>query len=646
MKLACIRLFNFQCYGPTPTEIYLDDLTVLIGPNGSGKTAALQALCRMFAFDPRLRKVVASDFHVQKPGDGNDEGKELWVEADFLLEELVAGQGEGAAVPTHFTHMRLDAPNGVPRVRYRLEADMDIFGEIDFSLYYVTNPKPDGTFEKTLVPKANRNHIQLHYLPARRDPATHITYGLNTLLGRLLQAAEWAKEKEEVDELTGKTTECLACNSALNSFNKILKGEWQNLHKGEFYSEPHINFGPGDIESLLRRLSLVFSPGHDEQFVDFSRLSDGQKSLLYLSLVLASQQIGRDVLSGKEKNFDPIKLRPAVYTMLAMEEPENSLAPHYLGRTITALSNASSHADAQALIATHAPSILKRIDPDQIRYLRLSPERQTVVSVIQMPGKETEEYKFVQQAVRAYPEIYFARLVVLGEGASEEMVLPRLFEAHDLSVDLSGITVAPLGGRHVNHFWRLLKALNIPHVTLLDLDLGRYHGGWGRLKYVVDQLKSFAPESTILKVDSINALPVWNDDTTRILAVEAGPKSISYLATAETDGVFFSSPLDLDFAMLEKFPTAFNTSADDQIMPDEPQVKAVLGKSYHGVDQYSDKQQKLFITYHKRFKVESKPAHHIQALSVLSDEDIRDNIPESLGRLIERVRQVLEGLPE
>lgn len=75
MKLVCIRLFNFQCYGSTPTEIYLDDLTVLIGPNGSGKTAALQALCRMFAFDPRLRQMVASDFHVQKPGEGNEEEK-------------------------------------------------------------------------------------------------------------------------------------------------------------------------------------------------------------------------------------------------------------------------------------------------------------------------------------------------------------------------------------------------------------------------------------------------------------------------------------------------------------------------------------------------------------------------------------------
>ena len=40
------------------------------------------------------------------------------------------------------------------------------------------------------------------------------------------------------------------------------------------------------------------------------------------------------------------------------------------------------------------------------------------------------------------------------------------------------VCVVPLGGRHVNHFWRLLERLEIPYVTLLDLDSGRFQGGW------------------------------------------------------------------------------------------------------------------------------------------------------------------------
>lgn len=81
--------------------------------------------------------------------------------------------------------------------------------------------------------------------------------------------------------------------------------------------------------------------------------------------------------------------------------------------------------------------------------------------------------------MQAFPEIYFSRLVVLGEGDSEEIVLPRLLAAEGLMVDEAAVCIAPLGGRHVNHFWRLLSGLKIPYVTLLDLDVARHGGGWG-----------------------------------------------------------------------------------------------------------------------------------------------------------------------
>ncbi|EEC3172751.1 AAA family ATPase, partial [Salmonella enterica subsp. enterica serovar Kentucky] len=57
MKLHSIRISNFQSFGAEPIELTLENITYLIGPNGSGKTAALQALCRLFAFDPSLRRI-------------------------------------------------------------------------------------------------------------------------------------------------------------------------------------------------------------------------------------------------------------------------------------------------------------------------------------------------------------------------------------------------------------------------------------------------------------------------------------------------------------------------------------------------------------------------------------------------------------
>src|SRR5690606_41207603 len=82
MKLQSIRLFSFQSFGPEPTELTLNDITYLIGPNGSGKTAALQALCRLFAFDPSLRRIRRSDFHVPYNEEEIPEERQLWIEAD------------------------------------------------------------------------------------------------------------------------------------------------------------------------------------------------------------------------------------------------------------------------------------------------------------------------------------------------------------------------------------------------------------------------------------------------------------------------------------------------------------------------------------------------------------------------------------
>lgn len=88
MKLETIRLSGFQSFGLEPTELGLEDITYLIGPNGSGKTAALQALCRLFAFDPTLRRLQRSDFHVPFDEVEVPSERQLWIEADFYFPNL------------------------------------------------------------------------------------------------------------------------------------------------------------------------------------------------------------------------------------------------------------------------------------------------------------------------------------------------------------------------------------------------------------------------------------------------------------------------------------------------------------------------------------------------------------------------------
>lgn len=641
MKLQTLRLSSFQSFGAAPTEIPLEEMTYLIGPNGSGKTAALQALCRLFAFDPSLRRILRSDFHVPLNEKVPPAERQLWIEADFVFPEL-KDDGDNSTVAPHFGHMRLDEIDGTPRIRFRLNATMGLDGDIEENMVYVLDINPDGSpLTTTQVPRAERNHIHIHYLPARRDPADHIAYGANALLGRMLRAVNWDTERTVIKGLTDQISDSLAGNPSINAFSASLRNAWGALHKGNFFADPKLTFVASEIEALLRHMSVSFTPGHGEQLVDFSRLSDGQKSMLYLSLVLSSQAIGRAVLAAEDTSFDPDKLRPPVFTVVALEEPENSLSPHYLGRIVSALNGMTGQGDAQALIATHAPSMLRRVAPERIRYLRLTQKRTSRVTLIQLPEQTDDAHKFVREAVQAFPEIYFSRLVVLGEGDSEEIVLPRLLQVKGAPVDESAVTIAPLGGRHVNHFWRLLSALRIPYLTLLDLDVARYAAGWGRIKVVNDQLAKFKP-AKVLPEDW--DLPKWSTDEAPIRTHYCfGNEKKSVFTELENRGVYFSEPLDLDFAMLLAFPEAYGVERDE---PDESTIKAVLGKSHHDASQYSKDEQKLFNTYHQRFKLGSKPAAHLDALAQLTDEELLADMPASLSRLADAIITKLADLPE
>ncbi len=152
--------------------------------------------------------------------------------------------------------------------------------------------------------------------------------------------------------------------------------------------------------------------------------------------------------------------------------------------------------------------------------------------------------------------------MILGEGDSEEIILPKVWNAKNGDTDISGISIVPLGGRHVNHFWRLLNDLKIPHITLLDLDRERDGGGWGRIAYAVEQLIQYNPEKkSLLQSDkgtiSLDAMKKWNVSDNMDL----------WIKWLEENDVFFSSPLDIDFLMLEQYKDVYISTLESSEGP-------------------------------------------------------------------------------
>ncbi|TFD18275.1 ATP-dependent endonuclease [Cryobacterium sp. TMT2-23] len=646
MQITHLRISGFQSFGLTPTTIELRDVTYVLGPNGAGKTAVLEALSRLFSPLSPQRKIRHSDFHIPNGHSATEvqaEGPEVWIEVDIEVPE--AGEdGDHTSVPPNFAHMRIATEDGVPRIRVRLTATIAPDNVIEEKLEYILEADVEGV--PTLradMSRFDRANIEVHYLPARRDPAEHIAYTTASLVGRALRAADWTTERTTLGTLSKDLTDALADNAGVKSIGVKLAGEWSGLHSGAFFTDPSIAFGSGDLESVLRQLTVSFASSPTGSSLPFDRLSDGQKSLLYISLVLAWQSLAREVLDGTETSFDQHRLRPPVHTIIALEEPENSLAPQYLGRIIRQLRKAAEHGDSQALIATHAPALLRRVEPDAICFLRLDGDRQSQVRRIVLPTTNDETAKYVREAVLAFPELYFSRLVVLGEGDSEQIVLPRVLAAAGIAEDDASVSVVPLGGRHVNHFWRLLNELEIPHVTLLDLDSGRYQGGWGRVSNALNQYNKLSPETfTDAQIDGLSK---WNDDVDFPVFDDLNFKSgHGPICALEQKGVYFSNPVDLDLMMLEVFPKAYDAAPDGP--PEEKTIVAVLGKSHANEDHLAEGVRELFDDYHRKFDLKSKPATHLKAMAALTNQELLEDLPDVLLRLVNDVRARLAALPE
>ena len=670
MRIDSLTLSNFQCFGPEPTTIDLADLTAFVGTNGSGKSAVLQALCRLFGTVNSERQLRRSDFHIPR-GKTEDDIDEvtLFLEARIAFPELEGEADSADAVAECFKQMIVDSEGEAPFCRVRLEGRWSQSnlpgGDIEQSISWICSGETEPREEDKRQMRAfERSRIHVHYVPAARDPLKQLRHVSGTIMHRLLNAVVWSDNvKESHADASESVFEAFAKEGGVEVIQKEITENWQELHTADAYSNVSIRPMSSRFEDMLRQIEISFRPAPDGQEDKIDRLSDGLKSLFYLSMVGASFGIEESLLEdgadagGIADAISQERLNPPSLTLFAVEEPENHLAPHYLGRILSVLRKMAASARGQVVLTSHSPSVMGRIEPEEVRYLRLDESSNTtMVRTIILPEATDGAHKYVRQAVRAYPELYFARFVILGEGDSEEIVLPRLAAALGLPIDRSFVSVVPLGGRHVNHFWRLLNDLQIPFCTLLDLDRERGGGGWGRIKYVCKQLLLIGKErEDILTVDDgaggtrilsdheFDEMHTWDVSEIKSLNGWAGE--------LEKHAVFFSRPLDLDFTMLRGFKKAYEATATDGHGPQIPgetdagysdsrqrALAAVLKSADAKGVTYKKYRASRFFWYRYLFLGRGKPTTHIMALASLSNEEIAEKCPEMLKRLVEHVK--------
>ncbi|EML2223804.1 TPA: AAA family ATPase [Klebsiella aerogenes] len=651
MLIESVKLTNFRSFGPDGQKITLDHmLTTLIGANGTGKTAVLQALQRLFGVTSEQRIISRQDFHIPTSEIHAPDIRTLSLEAIIAFPELDDDQGDHSAIPEFFRSMSIADENGRLKCRLRLDAQWDDDGTIDG---YVTsqfhaitcwdNDEPDDSdFHK--VRPSDRAKIQLIYIPAIRSATAQVS---SFLKGRLWKAINWSSQvRASFAEKAHELNSAFEGESAIDAITGKLTQRWQQLHSAGTDSTP--KFRPVDVrfEEFVRKVDVLLHPDESGRDRSVEELSDGQSSLFHIAMTSATLDVEREIRLDSRRSaflYDDLPL-PSL-TLLALEEPENNLSPHYLSRIVSQLNELTGNIHAQAIISSHSSSILARIDPTQIRHFRLDvTSKNTIVKALTLPKEDNDAAKYIQQAVRAWPELYFAKVVVLGEGASEEILLPAVAGAMGIPIDRSFVAMVPLGGRHVNHMWRLLYDLQIPFITLLDLDWGRHGGGWGRIKNIIAQMINFgiAPQNIFKEVN-----PSGYEQN--LLAFDTFPHDNrthidSWVDFLRRFNIFFSSPLDIDYSMLKAFsgyyqvPPEENASGPSLI--GDPRDAVLGSEGIHAL--YADDFHVLR-WYRYLFLGRGKPSTHIRVLSQIPSDQLAQNAPDELKALVQTLQHHLEN---
>ncbi|OLS12940.1 MAG: hypothetical protein RBG13Loki_3426 [Promethearchaeota archaeon CR_4] len=179
---------------------------------------------------------------------------------------------------------------------------------------------------------------------------------------------------------------------------------------------------------------------------------------------------------------------------IGIEEPELNLHPHHQRDLISKIKEfvqkikEEEGLNLQIIFTSHSSEILRRIEFSDL--ILLKKEEGTVASRIPSDfiNTMTKELaggsgsnsrikknliKYMQNLFRFYPETFFSRVVILGEGPTEEGALPEFGKTLGNDFDEFGITFVCTQSESTMHYYRkILDTIKIPYFYILDKDRG------------------------------------------------------------------------------------------------------------------------------------------------------------------------------
>jgi predicted ATP-dependent endonuclease of OLD family len=495
MKIDLICIHSFRSI--KNIEIKLQDLTLLVGANNSGKSNAIDAI-RTFYKD---RKVQATDF----PKNYSDE--ESWVELSWLLNSN--------EVETIIKESKLQIKDKVLTIRRYFEPQ-EYLNKKQSNYVQIIGGEPNKT-EITDIQKLIPS--QIIYIPSLIKPSenfkTSAASPFRDLLNKLIKNS--TTKQKDFEKLNNAFMDFLTKEKKKGGFIDKIQAPINEAIKEEWGIKMDIVANPIKPEKIVKEFirctfNDILSNDHstreeEESALELENHGGGfQRYVIYeLLKIIPNILAGSD---SKNSNLNPS------FNLILFEEPETFLHPTQQENMTYKLLDLASQENYQIIATTHSAIFAsKAIENEKdsnenfkkiVRFEKKKSESDTKIfqtnnvvndnekllqylqNIIDKGGDGAEEatklMKNASEEVKNFrlplwlnherSILFFSNAVLLVEGPTEKILFNYLLKNkwHDLNISHINI-IDVLGKYNFHHFMDLMKDFGIDHGILFDDDI-------------------------------------------------------------------------------------------------------------------------------------------------------------------------------